>query len=259
MGAGEVGADLDAGDVACLGRAHQADAGPDQQRLDGRDAHTVRVGEVGVGRSLELAHEQHRALLGGQAAHVGDQPAKVLAALGLGQRIGLRRAHELEPLQRDGDRAAQLVDAAVVGDAVQPRAQRDRPPVRAQGRVRAQEDVLERVLGIVPRARQHLAHVGEEALVVTVVDDPEGLLVARAEEGHELVVGPQTQERRRKRDSGQPCRGLQSRGFHALPRLIVTGQTLGSSAGGRLIGPSNRSLTEAVLPAVREPDQEAQR
>ena len=133
----QVGADLDAGGVARLGGLHEADAGAHEQRLDRGDADVVGVGEVGVGQALELAHQQRRALLLGQAPHVGDQAAEVLAALGLGQRVLQRGAGRASSTPRaGGDRAPQLVDAAVVGDAVEPGAQRDRPVGRRAARRR---------------------------------------------------------------------------------------------------------------------------
>jgi hypothetical protein len=82
-----------------------------------------------------------------------------------------------------------------VGYAVEPRPQRDRPPVGAQRVVGAQKDVLQHVLGVGARAAEHLARVGEEPLAVAVVDDPERLVMAGAKERHELVVGPQPQQR----------------------------------------------------------------
>ena len=69
----------------------EADAGADEQRLDRRDGDAQRGGELDVGEALHLAHEQRGALLLGQRADVGDQPAQVLAALGLGERVVQRR------------------------------------------------------------------------------------------------------------------------------------------------------------------------
>ena len=68
-----------------------------------------------------------------------------------------------------------------------------RPSV-AQRVVRAQEHVLQDVLGVGPRAAEHLARVGEEPRAVAVVDRPEGLVVAGSEERDELLVGAQSQQ-----------------------------------------------------------------
>ena len=202
----EVALDVAARRVARLARLDEPDPGADQQRLDGGDAHVERLGEVRVAQALELAHEQGGALLLGQALDVGDEAPEVVAALGLGERVGHDRAADVEDVGRRGDRAAELVDAAVVGHAVEPGLQRDGPVVDAQGVVGAQEDVLEGVLGVGARAREHLADVGEEPLAVAVVDDAERLVVARPEERDELLVAAQLEQGRRQRETAEASR-----------------------------------------------------
>ena len=101
---------------------------------------------------------------------------------------------------------AQLVDAAVVGDAVEPGAHVHRAVVGAQGAVGAHEHVLQHVLGVLARAgREHLAHVGEQPLAVAVVDDAERLVVAGAEQRDELLVGAQAQQRAAEREAAECC------------------------------------------------------
>ena len=78
--------------------------------------------------------------------------AQVLAALGLLDRVVQRLARDLEDVGGERHRAPQMVDAAVVGDAVEPRAQVDVPVVGAQRAVGADEDVLQHVLGVLARA-----------------------------------------------------------------------------------------------------------
>ena len=214
VGEGEVGADLVARRVAGLGGLHEAQAGAHQERLDRRDADVVGLGELGVAQALELAHEQGRALLLGQPPHIGHQPAQVLAPLGLLEGVGQRRPAHVVHVGRGRRRPAQLIDAAVVRDAVQPRAQGDRTIVGPHGAVGTQEDVLQRVLGVGARAGQHLPHISEQALPVTIVDDPKGLVVAGPEQRHQLVVGPQPKERRVEGDATDAQRCLKSRGFH---------------------------------------------
>jgi len=106
------------------------------------------VGKLGVAQALELAHEQDRALLGGQPANVHDQLLEILPALGLCERIGHRCSTDLEHVERSGRGAAELVDAAVVRHAVEPGSQGDRAVIRAQRCVGAEEDVLKRVLRV---------------------------------------------------------------------------------------------------------------
>ena len=132
-----------------------------------------------------------------------DELGEVLAALGLLDRIVQRLARDLEDVGRGRHRAPHVVDAAVVGDAVEPGAQVDVARVGPQGAVGAHEDVLQHVLGVLARARaQHLAHVGEQPLAVAVVDGAEGLLAAGAEEREQLLVRAQPEQRRAER---QPC------------------------------------------------------
>ena len=80
-------------------------------------------------------------------------------------------------------------------DAVEPRAHGDVALAGAQRAVGAQEDVLHDVLGLGVPA-QHVAHVGEQAVVVAVVDEAEGVLAAGSEEREQLLVGAQAQQRR---------------------------------------------------------------
>ena len=173
----------------------QVDAGAHEQRLDGGHRRVQRGRELGVAEPLELAHQQRRALLGRQAPHVLDELADVLAPLGLGNGVAQRRVVTLEDLAGRHRRTAQLVDAAVVGHAVQPRPQRHRALAGPQRRVGAQEDVLQRVLGILARSAQHLTGVGEQPLAVAIVDRPERVVVAAAEERDELLVRPQARLR----------------------------------------------------------------
>jgi len=109
-----------------------------------------------------------------------------------------------------------MVDAAVVRDAVQPGAQRQRAVARAQRGVRPQEDVLEGVLGVLTRAVEHLTGVGEQPLAVAIVDDAERRLVACAEERDQLIVRPEPQKRRRDRDPVERSGCSKCSGLHAV-------------------------------------------
>ena len=204
----------DARGVARLDGLDEPDPRAHEQRLHRLQRDAERLGELGVAQAVHLAHEQRRALLLGQPADVGDQAAQVVAALRVDRRVVQRPARGLEEVDRGRHGLAQMVDAAVVRDAVQPGAQRHRPVVDAQRGVGAQEDVLQRVLGVLARAAEHLAGVDEQPLAVAVVDDAEGRVVAGAEEGDELLVGSQPQKRRRDRDPVE-CGGCSERsGLH---------------------------------------------
>ena len=92
-----------------------------------------------------------------------------------------------------------------MSDAIQPRPQRDWPLVGSQRAVGAQKDVLEDVLGVCLRARQHWPGVGPEPGAVAVMDDREGVFVAGAELRQQLLVGSQSQQRALDRDTAQAC------------------------------------------------------
>jgi hypothetical protein len=232
---GEVGPDVVAVGVAGLGRLHEPDASADEQRFDGRDGDVERDGEVGVGHAVHLPHEQRRALLLRKPADVLDQAREVLAPLRLLDGVAQRLARELEDVGRRQDRAAQVVDAAVVGDPVEPGTDVDVARVGPQGSVRAHEHVLQEVLGVLPRAApQHLAHVGEQALAVAVVDDAERLVAPGAEERQQLIVRAQAQQRHPDRPAALPGRCTHCRGFHPLRSVPSTAGPGDSNApGGR--------------------------
>jgi hypothetical protein len=95
-----------------------------------------------------------------------------------------------------------VIDAAVVRDAIQPGLDVDVAVVVAQGAVRADEDVLQHVFGVLARAcREHLADVGEQPLAVAVVQHAERVVVAAAQEPDQLLVGAQAQQRTRDREA----------------------------------------------------------
>ena len=191
----QVGLDLGAVGVTGLGGLHEAHASADQQGLDRGDRHVECVGEVGVRHAVHLAHQEGGALLLRELADVGDELAEIVAALGLLDRVVQRLARHVEDLGRGRDRTAQMVDAAVVGDAVEPRAHVHLTVVVAQRPVGAHEDVLQHVLRVLPgTGGQHLAHVGEQPLAIAVVKDPERFVVATAERRDQLLVRAQTQQ-----------------------------------------------------------------
>jgi hypothetical protein len=75
-----------------------------------------------------------------------------------------------------------------VGDPVEPGPEAQLPVRGPEPLVGAHEHVLERVLGVLTRAEEHLPRVGEKPLLVAVVDDAERLLVPRPEQRHQLLV-----------------------------------------------------------------------
>ena len=118
----------------------------------------------------------------------------------------------------DGDRlgTAELVDAAVVGDPIQPRSQRQPAIVGAKAVEGPHEYLLEGVLGILSGARQHLTRVGEQPRAIAIVDHPEGVVVALAKQRHELLVGADPKQGGADRDPTAPeaYRCWECGGFH---------------------------------------------
>jgi hypothetical protein len=148
VGQGELIANRDAGGVARFYSQGEADPRPDQERLDGRHRDIHGRGHVGVAHPSELAHEQGRALLCRQPVQIGDQSPQRLALLDLRDRVVRGPAALLQDRGRRRYGPAELVDATIVRDPVQPRAQRELATVGPKSRVGTDEDVLERVLGI---------------------------------------------------------------------------------------------------------------
>ncbi len=216
MGVDQVFANLGAGRVARLACLGEADSRPNQQRLDGRDRDAQRVGDVDIRHAAQLAHQQRRALLLREALDVGDQAAQRVSLLDLDDRVLQVRDQAVDHLDGDRVRTAQLVDAAVVGDPVQPRPERELAFIRAQAVVRAHEDLLDGVLGILAGPVEHLARVREQPRPVAVMDHAERIVVACPEQRHELLVGADPQQRRADRDPAacNAYRCWECGGFH---------------------------------------------
>ena len=193
-----------------------------QQRLDRGDAHAERASHVRIGHTAKLAHQQGRPLLIGEPAYVRDQASQRLALVGLRDRIVHGRAQQLDHFGRWRRRTAELVDAAVVRDAIEPGPQRQLAVVGPQPRVRADEDVLEGILGVLA-VRKHLPRVGEQTLAVAIVDDPEGVFLAGAKQRHELLVGAQAEKSRPNLSPspGYGCRCGEGGRFHLKPVLTL--------------------------------------
>jgi hypothetical protein len=226
MGLDELLADQQAGGVTGLGGLGESYTRAHEERLDGADRDPERCGEVGIRHPDELTHEECRALLLREAANVFDQAAERLPQVDLHERIVDRCAHELKQLRRGRRRAAELVDAAVVSDPEEPGPEGELLVGGAKPGVGAHEHVLEGVLSILAPG-EHLARVCEQPLVVALMDGPEGLVVAGAEERHELLVGAEAEQRHAHRDTrlGQTgrclkrgcCGSLECGRFHLNP------------------------------------------
>ena len=192
VGAREIEPDVDARRVAGGGGLDEVVAGADDEhpRRLRRDAELR--GDLLVSHPLELAHEQRVALLVGQLGEVAEQHAQRVAATervdgvrrGRGRRLGRALC-----VERRVASAAQHVDGTVAGHAIEPRLERQLALVAARERgMRADEDVLHDVLGIVARAAQELGRVAAQCALVALDDRGERVLAARARGGDELRI-----------------------------------------------------------------------
>ena len=221
VGEDQLLADVGACGVAGFERLAERQPRAHEQRLHRRHRDPERARHVGVGHSAELAHQECRPLLLGEPAHVRDQAPERLAPVGLVDRVVNRRAQELQHLGRRWGRPAQLVDAAVVGDAVEPGPERELAVVGPQARIRAYEDVLKCVLRVLA-VGEHLPRVGEQPLPVAVVDHPEGVVVTRPEQRYELLIRSETKKWRPDRcpRPGNCSRCWEGGSFHVNPHSL---------------------------------------
>ena len=148
VGSCQLGADLLACGISRFDSGREADSGPNQQRLHRRDGQVQHPGDLAVGHPTQLAHQKRRTLLVGKAANIDDQPAQRLAMLTLHHRVAGQAGSQLKCLENGRHRPPELVNAAVVGDAVQPGPQAQLAAVGAQAGVRTNEHVLEHILGV---------------------------------------------------------------------------------------------------------------
>ena len=146
----ELDPDLVAGEQPGLGRLGQRHAGAHEQRLDARDGGLHRLGDLLVGERIHLPQQQRGALRLRQVLDVVDEQPELLAAVHLvsgRSRPCSERCTSIEST-RDGLDAAQMVEAAVAGDPVQPRAHVDRTVVGEDRVVGGGEDLLQHVLRV---------------------------------------------------------------------------------------------------------------
>ncbi len=193
---GELDPDLAAGQQAGLARLAERDPRPHQQRLDRRHRRLHRVGDLLIGEGVHLAQEEGRALGLGKLVDVGDDLPELLAVMDLLRgRGGFDFGNHVHRFLRVGARFAEVVEAAVAGDPVEPGAEVDLPLVGEHRPVGVDEDLLQHVFGVLGRA-EHLAAEAEQAALVAVDDHLEGARVARAGHRDQLLVALQFEQGR---------------------------------------------------------------
>ena len=157
------------------------------QRLDLLLSDPEHGGDFLVRVIGELKQNERRALVGGQPLQVVHQLAKVLPPLDL-----ICHPHERGPICRRGvdveiASGAELGQAAVPRDRIQPGSERDVALGSSQGAKRRDERHLKRVLSGLA-VSEHVHAEREHAASVSIVDRLERSVVARAQTGHQILV-----------------------------------------------------------------------
>ena len=192
----ELDPDLVAGEQPRLGGLGERHARAHEQRLDARHRRLHRLGDLLVGERVHLPQHQ-RGLLGlRQLVDVADEQPELLALV---DHVGggLAVVGEMDVHRVDADRLgpAQLVEAPVAGDPVQPRLDVDRPLVGEHRVVGRRQHLLQDVLGVLPGA-EHVAAERQQARLVAGDEHLERRRVASADERDQPLVGLQAEQRR---------------------------------------------------------------
>ncbi len=179
---------LRAGALPRRARAHQPLPRLEDQRLDLVGSQVEHACDLRVRVVPELEQHERGALIVRQPLDILNELPQLLTA-----RDQARRAVELRTLDDDRVAAdelavgAQLREATVAGDRVQPWAQRVGAPAAAERLVRRGECQLQRVLSPFATS-QHVHAEAEQAGPVPVDNLLERAVVARANERDELLV-----------------------------------------------------------------------
>jgi hypothetical protein len=197
--------DLAAGEHPGLGGLCQVHARAHEQRLHARHGGVHRLGDLVVGERVDLAEEERRALGLRQLADVGHDLAELLAPVDrLGGRGAVVALEDVHRVLAGGAGLAQVVEAAVARDAVEPGAGVDRTVVAQQGVVGGGEHLLEHVLGVL-LGGEHVAAEGKQARLVALHEGIERAVVAGSHQRDQLLVALQAQQGRAAGECGNRC------------------------------------------------------
>jgi hypothetical protein len=131
----------------------------------------------------------------GQRLDVADELAELLALVDLvGRGAAVVGEVDVHGVHADGGLPAQVVQAAVARDPVEPRAHVDGPVVGEHRAERGREDLLQDVLGVLARG-EHVAAEREEPRLVARDERLVGGLAAAPGQGDQAVVALQAQKR----------------------------------------------------------------
>ncbi len=178
----------------------QPAAGTEQVALDHRLGHVESLADLGVGEAGQLAHDDD--LVMGLRQAVEGAPETLERLLGLDLAVGGRVAVDRRALaavvvevalggQRDlthAARSAELIDARVLGDLVDPWLEGDRLVGLAHPSQGGDEDLLDEVLGtsVIPH---HAEDVGRDPGPVARVELLERLVTSLPDGSDKVVLG----------------------------------------------------------------------
>lgn len=159
----------------------------EDERLDLGPPHADDVRDLLVGVVAHLEQDQRRTLVVGQSTDLVDHVAKILSALNLVRQIHAPVLQVVLP--RLGVVAgADLGQASVARDRVQPGPQHDLIRALAHRPVGGHQSQLKRILGRFAAA-EHVRAEREQATRVAVVDLFERSLNPSADRHHQLLIG----------------------------------------------------------------------
>ena len=196
--------------LGCLGQRHPC---ANEQRLHARHGRLHRLGDLLIGERVHLAQHERRFLRLGHFVDIPDQQPELLALVdlvgGAGAVVGVVQVHRVDADRLD---PAQVVEAAVAGDPVQPRSDVDRAIV-GQDRVEGgRHHLLHHVLCVLAASEQMPAE-GEQPHLVARQQHLERGHVALAQISDQPLIRLEPQQRGTPMQADPP--GIfQRRDFH---------------------------------------------
>jgi len=192
----------------------EAPTRPEERALDDRSAHPHPAPDLGVRQPLQLAKHEDLVVVVRQPAECAAQIVQLLAALERsvwgraardeGGSLALSVVIRIERHFLGPARAAELVDAGVLGDLVDPGLERDRPVGRAHTAQSRDENLLGYVLGA-PVVADHPQHIRDDPPAVTRVELAERPVVAAPNRADEIIIaGPENWLSRAYRRNDRP-------------------------------------------------------
>ena len=183
-----------------LGRFGKRHPRTHEQRLDAWHARIHRTRDLLVGQAVDLAQEQRSALGLRKLLHVAHDLTQVLAHVHrLHRAAGGREVEFLNAAVSGRPPLADVLEAHVPRDAVEPGANEDLALVGHHRAIRRREHFLQHVLGVLARV-QHVAAEGQEPRAVALDEGLERGLVTRPDEVDQPLVGLQPKEWRANAD-----------------------------------------------------------